>query len=210
MLGERVERAATSPGVEDVPHVGALVRRVDRDGLSPHFLSPHVVAEARDLLPNRLPGDRQGVLAGRDPGGARIAAEVHVYLLDDSTSRLEPRPADEIGAVRIHGATVEEPPGELSAQRMRKPRRAIHRRIDLVGELLPARSRGLRADGRRRLRGRGVGSASRARREHGNERGDRHRSGEHDELPHPTHDLLSAQPSTIGSPARRRGRRAAK
>src|SRR5262245_21343494 len=52
VLGQRVERAVSTPGVEDVPLVGALIGRVDGHGRSGYSLRPTLVAEARDLRPD--------------------------------------------------------------------------------------------------------------------------------------------------------------
>src|SRR6185295_8210774 len=125
VLADRVERPVLLPGVEDVPGVGAAVDRVHVHGLA---------------------------VAGRNPGLARIAAQVHVHL---AGAALEPDEPDQIAAALRDGVHAFPLATDPAGERVGKPAGAVDGRADLVGEPLPAPREGRRAgrfgDGRRLL-----------------------------------------------------------
>src|SRR6185312_390658 len=143
VLADRVERPVLLPGVEDVPGVGAPVDRVHVHGLAGDLPRPSLAAEAGLAV------------AGRDPGLARIAAEVHMDL---AGAALEPDEPDQIAAALRDGVHAFPLAADPAGERVGKPAGAVDGRADLVGELLPAPRESRRArrfgDGRRRLLGR--------------------------------------------------------
>src|SRR5262249_17949903 len=126
-----------SPGVEQMPLVRALVRGVERRLRRPEPLDGARVVEAGHLRVRGLAVDRERVLAGRDLQAARIAAEVDVYLLAARRRRVEPDEGEEMGAVG-RGVVGRALAADLACERVRYPRRAVHRRVDPVREALPA------------------------------------------------------------------------
>src|SRR6185295_11328802 len=140
VLADRVERPVLLPGVEDVPGVGAAVDRV------------HVHGLAGDLPRASLAAEAGLAVAGRNPGLARIAAQVHVHL---AGAALEPDEPDQIAAALRDGVHAFPLATDPAGERVGKPAGAVDGRADLVGEPLPAPREGRRAgrfgDGRRLL-----------------------------------------------------------
>src|SRR5206468_9877944 len=102
--------------------VGAVVDRVDVDILSRHLLRPVQPAEARRPI-------TRGHLRL-----ARVAAQVDVDLTGVA---LEPDEADQVAALRGDGVHSLPPAADLPRERIGQPARAVHGRVDPVGELLP-------------------------------------------------------------------------
>src|SRR5712691_7862873 len=94
VLADRVQRAAETPRIEDVPHVGALIRRVHRRSDPLEVLGSPAVAEAR----NESVGSE--IFATRHTGTSGITAEVHVHV---SAPLLVPDEADQIAAITADG-----------------------------------------------------------------------------------------------------------
>ena len=140
-----------------------------------------------------LPADEGRIVAGRDPGIARIAAKVHMHFDDPTGPGVEPEQLDEVRAVGIDRLAVEGAV-EAAVQRLRKPRRAIDESLDLVRELLPTRSRRASTDRRGGFNGRSSGRVrvrSRTGRHPEHERRNDRTRGEYDGRLPSSHDLLS-------------------
>src|SRR5581483_1444324 len=124
-----------------------LVHRVDgrRDPALANGAA--LVAEARNPLLHELPAGRVLLHAPGNRRAAGIAAQIHVHL---AALRLRPGEAREVAAVLRDGehvaarAAVAHLTGDLARERRRHPRRTEDRRLDAVGELLPAGEPGLR------------------------------------------------------------------
>ena len=84
MLGERVERTAVVPCVQDVPKIGSLIRGVHGDYRAAEALCAFRVVEARNGLVDRLARNRESGVAGRNARATRVAPEDHVYLVDSA------------------------------------------------------------------------------------------------------------------------------
>ena len=142
VLADRVEVSVVVPRVEDVPLVDAAVHRVHRRGDSAEMALPVRVAEARHRRPAHLAADDLDVLAARDLGAARVAAEVDVHVL---ARRLVPEEADEVAAVLLDRDAVVPLAADLRVDRARHPRRAVDGLVEPVREPLPAGLPALRA-----------------------------------------------------------------
>src|SRR5262249_10161310 len=84
------------------------------------------------------------VLAARDLGAARVAAEVDVDVL---ARRLVPEEADEVALVLLDRGPVVPLAAHLRVERARHPGRAVDDVVDAVGEPLPAGLPALRPAG---------------------------------------------------------------
>src|SRR6266567_747377 len=104
-----------TPGVEHVPLVSTLIRRIDPRRDVTCMRGVFRIGEARDRLV------RVEVAAGRNPQPARVAAKVHVYL---AAPRLEPDEADQVAAVAADRVDVDIAPADARVQRVGHPTRA--------------------------------------------------------------------------------------
>src|SRR5207247_10625494 len=133
VLTDGVKRATATPRVEQVPLVGALVRRIDVHDDATRTNGAVRIGEAR----NRLVGVE--VATCRNPRPARISPEVDVYL---AAARLTPDETDQIAPVATDGLAVCVPPADPRVQRSRHPGRAIDGSLNAIGKRLPTASPG--------------------------------------------------------------------
>jgi hypothetical protein len=143
VLAQRVERAAVTPGVEQVPLIGTLVRRVKTGGDVTPAQESLRIGKAR----NGLVGGE--VAAGRNLRVAGITAKVHVHF---ARPRLEPDEADEVATVAADGLAVGVASADPGVQRVGHPGRAIDGRVNPIRERLPPGSPRRRTGPRGRLR----------------------------------------------------------
>src|SRR5262249_52081024 len=137
------------PEQRDVPLVGVLVDGVHARPDAVRRDPARRLVEARDVL-----GVDTAGAAGRDLGDAGIGGQVDVqFAARGAAARLLPPQALEVAAVLRDRVDVVPAPTDRADERVGQPAGAVHRRSDLVGELLPARTAvadGLRRGGRSR------------------------------------------------------------